>query len=389
MHLPFIRSVKDVELRNQKVLVRADLNVPIKNGVVTSDARITASLATIKFALDAGASVVVMSHLGRPTEGQYVDEFSLAPVAQRLGQLLGRNVPLLAQPEDCPSIDFGEIGLLENVRFLAGEKSNSAELSQRLADQCDVFVMDAFGTAHRAHASTHGVAERATTACAGLLLDAELKAFQTTLSAPQKPMVAIIGGAKVSTKLEVLGSLTDIADRIIVGGGIANTFIAAAGYDIGKSLYEPDLLDVAKTIASRVEIPIPVDVMVGKVFDEATPAIVKAIDNVADDEMIMDIGPKTARAWAETLIDAQTIMWNGPLGVFEFDQFGEGTRVLAQAIAESSAYSIAGGGDTLAAVDKYSVTNGISYISTGGGAFLELVEGKVLPAVEMLGRRSA
>jgi phosphoglycerate kinase len=389
MHLPFIRSVKDVELRNQKVLVRADLNVPIKNGVVTSDARITASLATIKFALDAGASVVVMSHLGRPTEGQYVDEFSLAPVAQRLEQLLGRNVPLLAQPEDCPSIDFGEIGLLENVRFLAGEKSNSAELSQRLADQCDVFVMDAFGTAHRAHASTHGVAERATTACAGLLLDAELKAFQTTLSAPQKPMVAIIGGAKVSTKLEVLGSLTDIADRIIVGGGIANTFIAAAGYDIGKSLYEPDLLDVAKTIASRVEIPIPVDVMVGKVFDEATPAIVKAIDNVADDEMIMDIGPKTARAWAETLIDAQTIMWNGPLGVFEFDQFGEGTRVLAQAIAESSAYSIAGGGDTLAAVDKYSVTNGISYISTGGGAFLELVEGKVLPAVEMLGRRSA
>ena len=389
MHLPFIRSVKDVELRNQKVLVRADLNVPIKNGVVTSDARITASLATIKVALDAGASVVVMSHLGRPTEGQYVDEFSLAPVAQRLGQLLGRNVPLLAQPEDCPSIDFGEIGLLENVRFLAGEKSNSAELSQRLADQCDVFVMDAFGTAHRAHASTHGVAERATTACAGLLLDAELKAFQTTLSAPQKPMVAIIGGAKVSTKLEVLGSLTDIADRIIVGGGIANTFIAAAGYDIGKSLYEPDLLDVAKTIASRVEIPIPVDVMVGKVFDEATPAIVKAIDNVADDEMIMDIGPKTARAWAETLIDAQTIMWNGPLGVFEFDQFGEGTRVLAQAIAESSAYSIAGGGDTLAAVDKYSVTNGISYISTGGGAFLELVEGKVLPAVEMLGRRSA
>jgi len=389
MHLPFIRSVKDVELRNQKVLVRADLNVPIKNGVVTSDARITASLATIKFALDAGASVVVMSHLGRPTEGQYVDEFSLAPVAQRLGQLLGRNVPLLAQPEDCPSIDFGEIGLLENVRFLAGEKSNSAELSQRLADQCDVFVMDAFGTAHRAHASTHGVAERATTACAGLLLDAELKAFQTTLSAPQKPMVAIIGGAKVSTKLEVLGSLTDIADRIIVGGGIANTFIAAAGYDIGKSLYEPDLLDVAKTIASRVEIPIPVDVMVGKVFDEATPAIVKAIDNVADDEMIMDIGPKTARAWAETLIDAQTIMWNGPLGVFEFDQFGEGTRVLAQAIAESSAYSIAGGGDTLAAVDKYSVTNGISYISTGGGAFLELVEGKVLHAVEMIGRRSA
>ena len=389
MYLPFIRSVTNVDLRKQKILLRADLNVPIKNGVVTSDARIAASLATIKFALEAGASVVVMSHLGRPSEGQYADEFSLAPVAQRLGQLLGRDVPLLAQPEDCSSIGFGEIGLLENVRFLVGEKSNSAELSQRLADQCDVFVMDAFGTAHRAHASTHGVAQRAAKACAGLLLDAELKAFQQTLSAPKKPMVAIIGGAKVSTKLEVLGSLADIADRIIVGGGIANTFIAAAGYAIGKSLYEPDLLEVAKNIAGRVEIPIPVDVMVGKAFDEATPAIVKAIDDVTDDEMIMDIGPITARAWAETLMDAQTIMWNGPLGVFEFDQFGEGTRTLAQAIADSSAYSIAGGGDTLAAVDKCGVTDGISYISTGGGAFLELVEGKVLPAVEMLERRSA
>ncbi len=389
MHLPYIKSVRDVGLRNQRVLIRADLNVPIKDGLVTSDARIVASLATIRLALDAGASVVVMSHLGRPSEGEYANEYSLAPVAQRLSQLLERNVPLLVQPEDCAAINGGEIGLLENVRFLVGEKSNSAELSQRLSDQCDVFVMDAFGTAHRAHASTHGVAELAATACAGLLLDAELKAFQQTLSAPKKPMVAIIGGAKVSTKLEVLGSLADIADRIIVGGGIANTFIAAAGHAIGTSLYEPELLDVAKDIASRVEIPIPVDVMVGKAFDEATPAIVKSIDEVAADEMIMDIGPVTARAWAETLMDAQTIMWNGPLGVFEFDQFGEGTRVLAQAIADSSAYSIAGGGDTLAAVDKYSVTDGISYISTGGGAFLELVEGKVLPAVEMLGRRSA
>ena len=388
MHLPFIRSVEDIDLRNQRVLIRADLNVPVKDGLVTSDARIVASLATIKLALDAGASVLVMSHLGRPTEGQYADEYSLAPVAQRLAQLLGRDVPLLAQPEDCPAIEYGEIGLLENVRFLMGEKSNSAELSQRLSDQCDVFVLDAFGTAHRAHASTHGVAELAVTACAGLLLDAELKAFHQTLSAPEKPMVAIIGGAKVSTKLKVLGSLADIADRIIVGGGIANTFIAAAGYEIGKSLYEPELLEVAKNIAGRVEIPIPVDVMVGKAFDEATPAIVKRIDDVAADEMIMDIGPVTARAWAETLMDARTIMWNGPLGVFEFDQFGEGTRVLAQAIADSSAYSIAGGGDTLAAVDKYCVTDGISYISTGGGAFLELVEGKVLPAVEMLGLRS-
>ncbi len=388
MHLPFIRSVQDIDLRNQRVLIRADLNVPVKDGLVTSDARIVASLATIKLALDAGASVLVMSHLGRPTEGQYADEYSLAPVAQRLAQLLDRDVPLLAQPEDCPAIEYGEIGLLENVRFLMGEKSNSAELSQRLSDQCDVFVMDAFGTAHRAHASTHGVAELAVTACAGLLLDAELKAFQQTLSAPEKPMVAIIGGAKVSTKLKVLGSLANIADRIIVGGGIANTFIAAAGYEIGKSLYEPALLEVAKNIAGRVEIPIPVDVMVSRAFDEAAPAIVKSIDDVAADEMIMDIGPVTARAWAETLMDARTIMWNGPLGVFEFDQFGEGTRVLAQAIADSSAYSIAGGGDTLAAVDKYCVTDGISYISTGGGAFLELVEGKVLPAVEMLGLRS-
>jgi len=389
MHLPYIKSVRDVDLKNKRVLIRADLNVPVSDGLVTSDARIQASLATIKAVMDEGASVVVMSHLGRPSEGEYSQEFSLLPVARRLSQLLELSVPLLAQPEDCSSIGFGELGLLENVRFLAGEKSNSTELSKRLADQCDVFVMDAFGTAHRAHASTHGVAELAPVACSGLLLDAELNAFQSTLSAPAKPMVAIIGGAKVSTKLEVLGSLANIAGRIIVGGGIANTFIAAAGYDIGKSLYEEDLLGVAKDIASRVEIPIPVDVTVGKAFDVATPAIVKAIDNVAADEMIMDIGPVTARSWAETLMDAQTIMWNGPLGVFEFDQFGEGTRVLAQAIADSAAFSIAGGGDTLAAVEKYAVAEGISYISTGGGAFLELVEGKVLPAVEVLGRRSA
>jgi phosphoglycerate kinase len=389
MHLPDIKSVRDVDLKNKRVLIRADLNVPVRDGLVTSDARIQASLATIKAVMDEGASVVVMSHLGRPSEGEYAQEFSLLPVARRLSQLLELSVPLLAQPEDCSSIGFGELGLLENVRFLAGEKSNSTELSKRLADQCDVFVMDAFGTAHRAHASTHGVAELAPVACSGLLLDAELNAFQSTLSAPAKPMVAIIGGAKVSTKLEVLGSLANIAGRIIVGGGIANTFIAAAGYDIGKSLYEEDLLGVAKDIASRVEIPIPVDVTVGKAFDVATPAIVKAIDNVAADEMIMDIGPVTARSWAETLMDAQTIMWNGPLGVFEFDQFGEGTRVLAQAIADSAAFSIAGGGDTLAAVEKYAVAEGISYISTGGGAFLELVEGKVLPAVEVLGRRSA
>ena len=359
MHLPYIKSVRDVELKNKRVLIRADLNVPVSDGLVTSDARIQASLATIKAVMDEGASVVVMSHLGRPSEGEYAQEFSLLPVARRLSQLLELSVPLLAQPEDCSSIGFGELGLLENVRFLAGEKSNSTELSKRLADQCDVFVMDAFGTAHRAHASTHGVAELAPVACSGLLLDAELNAFQSTLSAPAKPMVAIIGGAKVSTKLEVLGSLANIAGRIIVGGGIANTFIAAAGYDIGKSLYEEDLLGVAKDIASRVEIPIPVDVTVGKAFYVATPAIVKAIDNVAADEMIMDIGPVTARSWAETLMDAQTIMWNGPMGVFEMENFAKGTEIIALAVAEATAkgaYSLIGGGDSVAAINKYNLS---------------------------------
>jgi phosphoglycerate kinase len=388
MHLPYIRSVSEVDLNEQRVFIRADLNVPISEGRVTSDARIVASLTTIKTALAGGASVVIMSHLGRPSEGKYDQDFSLAPIAEKLSLLLELDVPLLAEPEDCQGLSFGEVALLENVRFFQGEKANSEDLSKRLAAHCDVFIMDAFGTAHRAHASTYGIAKLANVACSGLLLEGELKAFQQTLTSPDRPMVAIIGGAKVSTKLKVLGALADNADRIIVGGGIANTFIAAAGYAVGKSLYEADLLDVAKEIAAKVEIPIPVDVMVGKAFDASAPGIVKAIDNVAENEMIMDIGPVTARAWAKSLIDAKTIMWNGPLGVFEFDQFGEGTRVLAEAIAESKAFSIAGGGDTLAAVDKYSVAKGMSYISTGGGAFLELVEGKVLPAVEILAQRS-
>jgi phosphoglycerate kinase len=330
-----------------------------------------------------------MSHLGRPSEGHFDPEASLAPVAERLAELLKMPVPLLADLEQAGGVTMGQVALLENVRFFTGEKSDADELAQRMAAICDVFVMDAFGTAHRAQASTHGVAKFAPQVCAGLLLDAELRAFQQALAQPARPMVAIIGGAKVSTKLEVLGSLASVADRIIVGGGIANTFIAAAGYGVGSSLFEADLVDTARGIAEQVDIPIPVDVMVAGEFAPDAVGVVKAIDDVADDEMILDIGPVTARAWAESLIDAQTIMWNGPVGVFEFPQFGQGTKVLGEAIAASSAYSIAGGGDTLAAVEQFDLAKGISYISTGGGAFLELVEGKTLPAVKVLDDRCA
>jgi phosphoglycerate kinase len=383
-----VLSMSEVALGSKRVLIRADLNVPVKDGVVTSDARIQASLPTIVHALEAGAAVIVMSHLGRPQEGQFDADSSLAPVAQRLGELLETSVELLPTVEACAGVAVGQVAMLENVRFLAGEKADSDELARALAAQCDVFVMDAFGTAHRAHASTHGIARFAPVACAGLLLEAELNALSLALAAPAHPMVAIVGGAKVSTKLEVLDSLSVIADQIIVGGGIANTFIAAAGHNVGKSLYEPGLLDDARAIAAKVDIPIPTDVMVGKAFDEAEPAVVKAIDAVDDDDMIMDIGPVTARAWADQLNAAKTILWNGPVGVFEFDQFGEGTRVLAEAIATSEGFSIAGGGDTLAAIDKYEVREGTSYISTGGGAFLEFVEGKTLPAVAMLQARA-
>lgn len=383
-----IPSITRLELNGKRVLIRADLNVPVSDGVVTSDARIRASVPTIQHALDAGAAVIVMSHLGRPTEGQFDDTASLRPVADRLGELMARKVELLGELEDALTVEPGALALLENVRFLAGEKANDDALAQRMAAVCDVFVMDAFGTAHRAQASTHGVAKFAREVCAGTLLDAELTALAQALAEPKRPMTAIVGGSKVSTKLEVLDALADIADQIIVGGGIANTFIAAAGHNVGKSLYEPDLLDVARRIAGQVDIPIPVDVMVATEFDAAATAVVRGVDEVGDDEMIMDIGPATARAWGDRLQASGTILWNGPVGVFEFDQFGEGTRVLAEAIAGSEAFSIAGGGDTLAAIDKYGVTGGVSYISTGGGAFLEFVEGKTLPAVEVLASRS-
>ena len=383
-----VKSMQDVDLAGKRVLIRADLNVPVADGSVTSDARIRASIPTIERALDAGAAVVVMSHLGRPKEGEFDPDASLAPVALHLGQLMDRSVALLPDLSACQNVGAGEVALLENVRFLPGEKADADELAQAMADQCDVFIMDAFGSAHRAQASTHGVAKHAGIACAGLLLSAELDALGRALAAPESPMVAIVGGAKVSTKLEVLDSLAAIADQIIVGGGIANTFIAAAGHNVGKSLYEADLVEAAQRIAEKVDIPIPSDVMVGRSFDAAEVAIVKDIADVADDDMILDIGPVTARAWAEQLTAARTILWNGPVGVFEFDQFGEGTRVLAEAIAASDGFSIAGGGDTLAAIDKYGVREGISYISTGGGAFLEFVEGKTLPAVAMLETRA-
>ncbi|MAW43500.1 MAG: phosphoglycerate kinase [Gammaproteobacteria bacterium TMED243] len=379
--------MSELVLSGKRVLIRADLNVPLSDGKVTSDTRIQASVPTIEAALSQGASVVVMSHLGRPKEGSFDASASLAPVAQRLGELLDTSVALLPELDDCKNVQTGQVALLENVRFLTGEKADDETLARRMAEICDVFVMDAFGPAHRAQASTHGVAKYAPSVCAGLLLEAELRAFQQTLAQPATPMVAIIGGAKVSTKLEVLGSLASIADRIIVGGGIANTFIAAAGYEVGSSLYEPELLDTARHIADQVDIPIPVDVMVAKTFAADAVGVVKAIDNVQSDEMILDIGPVTARAWAESLMDAQTIMWNGPVGVFEFAQFGQGTKVIGEAISESDAFSIAGGGDTLAAVEQYGLAEGISYISTGGGAFLELVEGKTLPAVAVLGER--
>ena len=382
-----VTSMHQVDLSGKRVLIRADLNVPVKDGVVTSDARIVASVPTIERALKANAAVVVMSHLGRPTEGEFDPQASLAPVASRLGELLGCEVGLLPEVAACASVAPGQVALLENIRFFHGEKANSDEFAQQLAAQCDVFVMDAFGTAHRAQASTHGVAKFAPVACAGLLLEAELNALGQALADPASPMVAIVGGAKVSTKLEVLGALADVADQIIVGGGIANTFIAAAGHSVGESLYEKDLLDEARAIAAKVDIPIPVDVMVATAFEASAVATVKSIDEVADNEMILDIGPQTSRLWAEQLQAAKTILWNGPVGVFEFDQFGEGTRVLAEAIAASDGFSIAGGGDTLAAIDKYDVKAGISYISTGGGAFLEFVEGKTLPAVAILAER--
>lgn len=380
-----VLKMTDLDLSGKRVLIREDLNVPVKDGKVTSDARIRASLPTIQAALDAGASVMLMSHLGRPTEGEPADEFSLAPVAEHLSGLLGKPVRLEKDYLDGKlDVAEGEVVLLENVRYNKGEKKDDEALSKVYAALCDIYVMDAFGTAHRAQASTHGVIRFAPQSCAGPLLANELDALEKALSAPKRPMAAIVGGSKVSTKLDVLYSLSEKCDQLIVGGGIANTFIAAAGYGVGKSLYEADLVDKAKELMAKVEIPLPTDVVVATEFSESAEATVKPVDQVSDDEMILDIGPETAKHLASLLENAGTILWNGPVGVFEIDQFGKGTEVLSKAIAASPGFSIAGGGDTLAAIDKYGIADQVSYISTGGGAFLEYVEGKTLPAVAAL-----
>ncbi|MGO2355943.1 MAG: phosphoglycerate kinase [Marinomonas foliarum] len=381
-------NMKDVDLTNKRVLIREDLNVPVKDGKVTSDARIRAALPTIKLALAAGAKVMVMSHLGRPTEGQYEEEFSLQPVATHLASLLGQDVPLAKDWLDGVEVESGQLVLVENVRFNLGEKKDDETLSKKMAALCDVFVMDAFGTAHRAHASTHGVAKYAPVACAGPLLAAELEALGKALDNPARPLVAVVGGSKVSTKLTVLESLSKVCDQLIVGGGISNTFVAARGYNVGKSLHEKDLIPQAQKLMADLDIPELTDVRVGTEFSETAVATIKPVDQVADNEEIMDLGPDSAQVLADILKNAKTILWNGPCGVFEFDNFSKGTEVVAQAIADSDAFSVAGGGDTLAAIDKYGLADKISYISTGGGAFLEFVEGKVLPAVAMLESRA-
>lgn len=382
-------KMTDLDLGGKRVLIREDLNAPIADGRVADDTRLRAVLPTIRHAVDAGARVMVMSHLGRPQEGAFDAAFSMAPVAVALGALLGAPVRLIRDWLDGVDVAPGEVVLVENVRFNSGEKGDDEALSRRMAALCDVYVMDAFGTAHRAQASTHGVARFAPVACAGPLLVGELDALGRALGNPARPMVAIVGGSKVSTKLTMLAALSSRVDRLIVGGGIANTFIAAAGYNVGKSLYEPDLVDEARRLidaarAAGGEIPVPTDVVCGKAFAADTPAEVKPVSEITDDDMILDIGPETTARLAGMLADAGTIVWNGPVGVFEFDQFGNGTRTLAEAIASSDGFSIAGGGDTLAAIAKYGIADRISYISTGGGAFLEFLEGKPLPAVEIL-----
>ena len=382
----------DLDLAGKRVLIREDLNVPVSDGEVTSEQRILAALPTLRAALDAGAAVMVMSHLGRPTEGQWSEADSLAPVARRLSTHLGRDVPLVRDWIDGIAIEAGQIVLLENCRMNVGEKKDDPTLAQKYADLCDVFVMDAFGTSHRAQASTHGVIHKARVACGGPLLMAELDALERALKNPARPLLAIVGGAKVSTKLELLGSLVSRVDQLIVGGGIANTFIAAAGHAVGKSLVERDLLDTARQImadakARGADVPVPSDVVVAKAFAADAEATIKAVSEVEDDDMILDIGPDTAARYAGLIGRAGSVLWNGPVGVFEFDAFGNGTQTLAEAIASSSAFSIAGGGDTLAAVDKYGIADDVSYISTGGGAFLEFCEGKPLPAVVALEQR--
>ena len=391
--------LNDIDVSGKTVLIREDLNVPLKDGKIANDARLKASLPTIQLALDKGAAVIVCSHLGRPDPSNPEAKYSLQPVADYLGDALGKPVKLVTDyVQNNVTVAPGEVVLLENVRFNAGEKKNDAALSERYAALCDVFVMDAFGTAHRAEASTEGVIAKAKTACAGPLLAAELDALAKALDNPAKPMLAIVGGSKVSTKLDVLKSLAKICDQIIVGGGIANTFLAAAGFNVGKSLCENDLIDTAKAIAAKVSVPLPTDVVVADASEidfadflgslAAAKAVVKKVEDVTDNDMILDVGPETAQAFADIIKASKTILWNGPVGVFEVDQFGEGTKALSLAIAESAGFSIAGGGDTLAAIDKYEVADKIGYISTGGGAFLEFVEGKTLPAVAVLLERA-
>ena len=383
-----VKLMTELDLASKRVLIREDLNVPIKEGQVTSDARIQAALPTIQQAIQAGAKVILMSHLGRPTEGEYNPDFSMEPVAKHLSGLLGQPVRLEQSWTNGIEMNDGEIVILENVRFNPGEKKNDDTLAKAYAKLCDIFVMDAFGTAHRAQASTHGVSKYAPVACAGPLLENELNALEKALAAPTPPVAAIVGGSKVSTKLMVLETLSDRVDQLIVGGGIANTFLAAAGKPVGKSLFELDLIPAAQALMKKVNIPLPTDVVVGKAFSETTEATIKSVDDVEEDDMIFDIGPDSSAKLAELLQLMGTIIWNGPVGVFEFEQFGECTKTLSLAIAKSSAFSIAGGGDTLAAVDKYDIADQVSYISTGGGAFLEYVEGKELPAVTILQQRA-
>ena len=391
--MSFIK-LTDLDLAGKRVLIRADLNVPVKDGKVTSDARITASMPTIEHCMKAGARVMVMSHRGRPEEGVADEENSMQPIADDMSAKLGKTVPLVKGYLDkAPELADGEVVLLENVRFNAGEKKDNEELARKYASLCDVFVMDAFGTAHRAQASTHGVGKFAPVACAGLLLAEELDALNKALANPARPMVAIVGGSKVSTKLTVLEALSEKVDQLVVGGGIANTFLKATGKNVGKSLCEDDLVDTAKALidkmaARNASIPIAVDVVCGKKFDENEPAVLKDAGDVEDDDMIFDIGPKSAKQLADIIGKAGTIVWNGPVGVFEFDQFGEGTKTISLAIANAPGFSLAGGGDTIAAIQKYDIYDKISYISTAGGAFLEFLEGKTLPAVAMLEERA-
>ena len=391
--MSFIK-LTDLDLAGKRVLIRADLNVPVKDGKVTSDARITASMPTIEHCMKAGASVMVMSHRGRPEEGVADEENSMQPIADDMSAKLGKTVPLVKGYLDkAPEVAAGDVVLLENVRFNAGEKKDNEELARKYAGLCDVFVMDAFGTAHRAQASTHGVGKFAPVACAGLLLAEELDALNKALADPARPMIAIVGGSKVSTKLTVLEALSEKVDQLVVGGGIANTFLKATGKNVGKSLCEADLVDTAKALIDKMaargaSIPIAVDVVCGKKFDENEPAVLKDAGDVEDDDMIFDIGPKSAQQLADMISKAGTIVWNGPVGVFEFDQFGAGTKTISLAIANASGFSLAGGGDTIAAIQKYDIYDKISYISTAGGAFLEFLEGKTLPAVAMLEERA-